>query len=75
MRTTVEIPDALYRKLKARAAAEGRSVKALVLESVENTLRTKVKKHRGPIRLPIIRSKAPGTLVIDNAKIAELLFP
>jgi len=75
MRTTLDFPDPMYRKLKARAASEGRSVKAFVLESVATSLRSKPKKHRGPIRLPIIRSKAPGTLVLDNAKIAELLFP
>lgn len=75
MRTTVDIPDATYRKLKARAASEGRSVKSLLLEFVEGNLRAKPKKHRKPIHLPVIRSKEPGTLVLDNDKIAELLFP
>lgn len=30
MRTTIELPDPLYRELKARAALEGRSVKDLM---------------------------------------------
>ena len=34
MRTTVDNPDALYRRLKARAASEGSSAKALILRGV-----------------------------------------
>jgi plasmid stability protein len=30
MRTTIDLPDGLYRQLKARAALEGRPVKALL---------------------------------------------
>ena len=38
MRITVDIPDATYRLLKSRAAAEGTSVKAMVLRGVEVVL-------------------------------------
>ena len=75
MRTTVDIPDALYRELKARAAREGCSVKALVLRGVKGELRDKPKKRHRRVMGPIVDSKEPGTLKIDNAKIAELLFP
>jgi len=77
MRTTVDIPDGLYRQLKVRAAREGCSVKALVLRGVAAELREdKAPRKRGRrVKLPLIRSKEPGTLIIDNAKIAELLFP
>jgi hypothetical protein len=34
MRTTVDIPDPLYRALKKKAAHEGHSVKELVLRGV-----------------------------------------
>ncbi len=34
MRTTIDIPDAMYRRLKARAAADGRPAKALILRGV-----------------------------------------
>ena len=39
MRTTVDIPDPLYRQLKGKAASEGRSVKELILRGVEQELR------------------------------------
>jgi hypothetical protein len=76
MRTTIDIPDALYRELKSRAAREKRSVKDLILRGVEVELRVQPKKRSRRVSLPIIRSKAPGTLDIDNAKIFELIpFP
>lgn len=38
MKTTVEIPDALYRRLKARAAIQGKSVKDYLVEAVREKL-------------------------------------
>lgn len=76
MRTTVDIPDALYRELKSKAAREKRSVKELILRSVEVELRPRSKKRTRRVTFPLIPSKAPGTLDIDNAKIYELIsFP
>jgi hypothetical protein len=75
MRTTVDIPDALYRALKKKAAHEGQSVKELLLRGVEQELRTKPKNSRKR-RPPIIDSDRPGTLKLDNAKIFEIIpFP
>ncbi len=73
MRTTVDIPDPLYRTLKTKAAAEGRSVKELILRGVENELRLTDKRPQKPVSLPLIRSKHPGTIVLDNAKIFEII--
>ena len=75
MRTTVDIPDGIYRQLKAQAAREGCSVKAILLRGARNELDKKPKKRGRRVKLPLIRSKVPGTLIIDNAKITELLFP
>ncbi len=76
MRTTVDIPDQVYRRLKRRAANEGISAKELILRGVESILKKSPRKSRGRIKLPLIRSKHPGTLDIDNAKIYELIsFP
>ena len=38
MKATVDIPDELYRRFKAWAALEGRSVRAVVLELVQRWL-------------------------------------
>jgi hypothetical protein len=80
MRTTVDIPDALYRELKSKAAQEARSVKDLILRSVEGGLRPAPKsataRKKKNVRLPIIQSKHPGTLKLDNERIFDLIgFP
>jgi hypothetical protein len=76
MRTTVDIPDPLYRQLKARAATEGRSVKELILKSVQVELSGTQPKPRRRVKLPIVSSKRPGTLRIDNAGIYQIIpFP
>ena len=76
MRTTVDIPYPLYRKLKSRAARERRSVKDLILRGVQDELEPRRKKTKRKISLPLIRSKRPGTVRLDNAKIFEIIpFP
>jgi len=76
MRTTVDIPDALYRELKSKAAGEKRSVKEIILRGVELELRPRSKKRARRVTFPLIPSKKPGALDIDNAKIYELIsFP
>jgi plasmid stability protein len=39
MRTTVDIPDGMYRQLKSRAAREGSSTRALILRGVKEVLK------------------------------------
>lgn len=75
MRTTVDIPDPLYRELKGKAAKEGRSVKELVLRAVRSELQVSPKKTMTR-KAPVIKSKHPGTLMLDNEKIFEIIpFP
>ncbi len=76
MRTTVDIPDATYRLLKARAAAEGGTIKQLLLRGAEIVLREPVEKQVRRLALPILNSGEPGTLHLDNEKIYDLIgFP
>ena len=76
MRTTVDIPDPIYRRLKSAAALRGCSVKELVLRGVKAELEvTEAWPKRKAIRLPIINSKRPGWLQLTNRKINEILFP
>jgi len=75
MRTTVDIPDPLYRALKKKAAHEGFSIKELVLRGVELELRSPAKRDSRR-RPPVIESDKPGSLDLDNAKIYEIIpFP
>jgi predicted CopG family antitoxin len=76
MRTTVDIPDVVYRELKAKALRENRSVKELILRSVEAELRSKSAKKKKRVSLPLVPSKRPGSLEVDNDKIYDLIsFP
>jgi len=76
MRTTIDIPDSLYRDLKSKAAGEGRSVKEIILRGVEVELQLRAPRRRRPVSLPLVRSKRPGSVSLDNAKIFEIIpFP
>jgi hypothetical protein len=39
MKTTIDLPDPLFRRVKVSAAAEGLSLKAFITEAVEGRLR------------------------------------
>ena len=72
----MDIPDPTYRQLKARAALRGCSVKDLILRGVEVELNgEKRTPTKGRVALPLIRSKRPGWLMLDNNNIHEILFP
>jgi hypothetical protein len=76
MRTTVDIPDSKYRLLKSRAAAEGTTVKAMVMRGVDIVLSEEITPRRRRLKLPIMKSKHPATLEIDNERIYDLIgFP
>jgi hypothetical protein len=75
VRTTIDIPNPLYRQLKGKAASEGRSVKDLVLRAVQIELHAPPKRVR-PRKAPVIKSKSPGSLLLDNDKIFKIIpFP
>jgi hypothetical protein len=76
VRTTVDIPDQMYRRLKGRAAREGRSAKELILRGVERILAGQRHTPGRRVTLPLVRSKRPGTVSLDNARIYEVIsFP
>jgi hypothetical protein len=73
MKATIEIDDELYRQVKAAAAIRGRKVKDLVADGLRAILRSSHSSIRTRrIRLPIVKSKRPGTLRLSNEMIAEL---
>lgn len=73
MRTTVDIPDPVYRRLKVKAAREGRSAKELILRGVEQVLKAEPQRSGRRVKLPIVRSKRPGSMSLDNDKIYDIL--
>lgn len=76
VRTTVDIPDVIYRQLKARAALQGCSVRQLIMRGVEAELKGRQAAKKGHrVRLPIIESKRRRPLRLTNERINEILFP
>jgi hypothetical protein len=77
MRTTIDIPTPLYRRLKSRAAREGSSAKRLILQGVERVLgENRGKSARKRVKLPLVASKRPGSVHLDNARIYDIIsFP
>ena len=77
MRTTVDIPDATYRRLKTKAATEGCSVKQLLLRGADAVLEErKVDTPLKPVpRLakPLLGRGTSETLHLTNAMIDEML--
>jgi hypothetical protein len=78
MRTTLDIPDTKYRRLKTKAAHEGTSVRQIVLRGIDKELDGVPEATRSVRRLkhPVIASKRKDKLVISNEQIYDLIgFP
>ncbi len=76
MRTTIDLPDPLFRTLKIRAAREGVSLKTLLGRTIEAGLQAPV--HAGQVATP--RPPLPSISVgnalpegLSNASLFELL--
>jgi hypothetical protein len=74
MRTTVDVPDPVFRKMKATAALRGLSLKAFLLSAVEHEMAKKPSAARDyAVRVPLIPSKHPRKRALTNAEIEDLL--
>jgi hypothetical protein len=76
VRTTVDIPAPLYRKLKEQAAAKGRSVRELVLAGIEIVLLKDQRPTNKRLELPLIPASPGPKVNLTNEKIYEHIeFP
>jgi hypothetical protein len=75
VRTTVDIPVSLYRKLKQRAAAQGRSVRELILAGVRTTLLEGKRPRAKRVRFPLIVSKGPKVDLTNEQIYEHVEFP
>lgn len=64
-KTTLELPTDLLRRVKARAAEQGRSMKSLITEALENTLRQAEPRTTG-WRTVFGRAKPGSTRDVDR---------
>ncbi len=73
MRTTIDVPEPVFRKMKATAALRGVSLKDFVLGAVEREMAKKQAPRDYMVQVPLIRSKRPGKRNLTNAEIEDLL--
>ena len=75
VRTTVDIPASLYRKLKEQAAAQGRSIRELVLLGVRATLVEAKRPRSRRVKFPLIVSDGSKVDLTNEQIYEHLEFP
>ncbi|MBZ5591811.1 MAG: hypothetical protein LAP39_06220 [Acidobacteriia bacterium] len=74
MQITIDLPTAVFRQLESVAARRGMTLKQVLRSAVERELGVATSKTtRRRIKVPILRSKNPGTLNLTNADIDDTL--
>jgi hypothetical protein len=76
MRTTVDIPDDVYRRLKIKAAQEGDTIRTIALRGILREIDGPASQPVRRLTEPILKSYAPGSIRIDNERIYDPIgFP
>ena len=75
IRTTVDIPASLYRKLKEQAAAQGRSISELILLGVRVTLIESKRPRSKRVTFPFIVSVGPKVDLTNEQIYEHIGFP
>jgi hypothetical protein len=77
MRTTVDLPDDLFRRTKALAAMRGDSFKDLVVRAIETEIAGRNPSAGGPAarraRLPLVRLRSGRKLDLSGFDFDDLL--
>jgi hypothetical protein len=75
IRTTVDIPAPLYRKLKAQAAANRCSVRELVLAGIRRVLAQGQRLRPKRVQFPLIVSDGPKVNLTNEQIYGRVEFP
>ena len=75
VRTTVDIPSPLYRRLKEQAAARGSSIRELVLMGIKSVLRQGQRPRNRRVKFPLIVSEGPKVNVTNEHIYEHVEFP
>jgi len=75
VRTTVDIPAPLYRKLKEQAAARGNSIRELVLAGVRSVLLQGQRPRPKRVQFPLIVSEGPKVELSSEQIYEHVEFP
>jgi hypothetical protein len=72
MRTTVDLPDDVYRRVKASAALQGITVRTFLLQSVEARLHGTPAGREAP--LPLIKSTRKKKINPTRKQLEDAMF-
>ena len=72
MRTTVDIPDPVFRRIKATVAVRGETLRSFLLRAAEAELESVNRSPKKRAKLPIVRSKE-RSYEIDSEHLAAIL--
>lgn len=75
IRTTVDFPARLYRKLKVQAAAQGGSVREFILACVKTTLLQGKPPSTKRVHFPLIVSRGPKVNLTNEQIHERVEFP
>ncbi|MGH9604311.1 MAG: hypothetical protein ACRD3N_01305 [Terracidiphilus sp.] len=78
MRTTLDIPDPIYREVKIRAASEGTTIREVVLEGLAMKLQNGsiAAMQKARPRFPAVQSRHPGSLKLGKEGVYDYIpFP
>jgi hypothetical protein len=73
MRTTVDLPDELFRKTKATAALQGTSLKELIIRAVEKEVNSQPPGRAQRVLLPLVRLHKGKKLNLEGFDFDDLL--
>jgi hypothetical protein len=75
VRTTIDIPAPIYRRLKEQAAAQGRSVRELILMGVHSALLRSKRSRPRRVKFPLIVSEGPKVELSNEQIYEHIEFP
>jgi hypothetical protein len=75
VRTTVDIPAPLFRRLKEQSVAQGRSVQDLIVAGVKSILFETKRPRANKVRFPLIVSNGPKVSLTNEQIYERVKFP
>ncbi|MGH9606540.1 MAG: hypothetical protein ACRD3N_12680 [Terracidiphilus sp.] len=75
MRTTIDLPESVYRKGEQAARTQGVTIEEFIVRSFERELEAAPEQRPAArnVSFPVIRSKHPGTLDLSDFNFDDLL--
>lgn len=73
MRTTIDLPDALFRQTKAIAALRGSSLKDLIARAIEKEVNSPAATGGHKVRLPLVRMPQGRKVNLEGLAFDDLL--